>query len=114
MAGISGTKETGKMRVWLDDERPMPEGFDTHVKTADEAITLLKTGNVTAISLDHDLGLGKNDYNVACWIEIHAMAGTLKPIDLFVHTANPVGERNIWAALRSAMRYWRQNDNESR
>jgi hypothetical protein len=23
------------MRIWLDDKRPMPEGYDTHVKTAE-------------------------------------------------------------------------------
>lgn len=44
------------MRVWLDDERPMPLGFDVHVKTADEAIKLLANGQVKVISLDHDLG----------------------------------------------------------
>ena len=39
------------INVWLDDERPMPAGYDVHVKTAEEAIDLLKTGNVHKISL---------------------------------------------------------------
>lgn len=41
--------------LWLDDMRPAPEGW-THVKTIDEAIALLYTGNVRHCSLDHDLG----------------------------------------------------------
>lgn len=43
------------MKIFLDDCRPMPAGFDVYVKTAGEAIELLKTGKVTVISLDHDL-----------------------------------------------------------
>jgi hypothetical protein len=45
------------MRVWLDDQavRDPMDGW-TVVRTADEAIALLATGNVKMISLDHDLG----------------------------------------------------------
>jgi hypothetical protein len=95
-----------KMNVWLDDERPMPADYTVHVKTADEAIALLATGNVTKISLDHDLGLGKTGYSVAKWIEEHAMNGTLKKLHFSVHTQNPVGRQNICAALQNAERYW--------
>jgi hypothetical protein len=44
------------MRVWLDDMaiRDPSSGW-TIVRTADEAIALLMTGQVEAISLDHDL-----------------------------------------------------------
>ena len=43
------------MRVFLDDERATPPGW---VRTywPDEVITLLKTGDVVELSLDHDLG----------------------------------------------------------
>ncbi len=43
------------MKVYLDDERTTPEGW-YRVYWPDEAIELLKTGTVTNISLDHDLG----------------------------------------------------------
>jgi len=44
------------MRVWLDDQECRdPKGGWTVVRTADDAIDLLLTGEVTAISLDHDL-----------------------------------------------------------
>lgn len=44
-----------ELKVWLDDVRPAPPGW-THVKTAEEAITLLDTEEVVELSLDHDLG----------------------------------------------------------
>lgn len=95
------------MRVWLDDVRPMPEHFDVHVKTAQEAIDLLKTGKVTRMSLDHDLG---NDfmtgYDVAKFVEQAAFEGTLAPLRFSLHTDNPVGRKNMAAALRNAYKYW--------
>jgi len=42
-------------RVWLDDIRKKPFGFDVWVNTADEAIAALAVGDVELISLDHDL-----------------------------------------------------------
>jgi len=43
------------MKIYLDDIRKAPLGW-VHVYWPDEAIALLKTGDVTEISLDHDLG----------------------------------------------------------
>jgi hypothetical protein len=94
------------MKVWLDDERPMPKDYDIHVKTAEDAIQLLSEGNVTLISLDHDLGQIKTGYDVAKWIEQSAAIGSLKRIKLRVHTQNPVGRQNICMALQNAHKYW--------
>ena len=59
------------MKVWLDDLRPMPAGYDVHARTAAEGIALLTADCVTLISLDHDLGDEANGagYEVARWIE---------------------------------------------
>lgn len=43
------------MKVFLDDERTTPEGW-VRVYWPGESIALLQTGQVTDISLDHDLG----------------------------------------------------------
>lgn len=43
------------MKVYLDDERNTPEGW-TRVYWPDEAVSLLTSGAVVEISLDHDLG----------------------------------------------------------
>ena len=102
------------MRVWLDDVREMPHGFDHHVRTATEAITLLATGAVRQISLDHDLGDEENGtgYEVAKWIEAKAFAWGrgedtgLPPLEWQVHSQNPVGVGNMTQALRNAERFW--------
>lgn len=103
------------MRIWLDDERPMPPEYDTYCRTAEEAIELLKTNQVTDISLDHDLGTGySTGYEVAKWIEENAINGTLKPIQhLHVHSQNPVGKQNIKMALRNAKLHWMGESNGS-
>lgn len=97
------------MKIWVDDERPMPEGFDYHVKTAAEAIEIIQQGDVTKISLDHDLG-GVNDYEtgyfIAQFIEMAAHNSWIPALEWEIHTANPVGRRNMEAALRNADRYW--------
>lgn len=93
--------------MWLDDERPMPSGYTHHVKTANEAIELLKTGKVVTCSLDHDLGDGNGTgYDVAKWIEQQAHAGMLPKIRCKVHSQNPAGARNIKLALQSAYKAW--------
>lgn len=96
------------MRVYLDDERSMPSNFDIKVKTADEAIELIQSGNVTEISLDHDLGAEKTGYDVAKFIEQHAYNGGYR-FKTMIHTANPVGRKNILQALQNAEKYWNQH-----
>lgn len=101
------------MRIWLDDERPMPEGFTHHVKTAHEAIELLKTGQVEEISLDHDLGDGNGTgYDVAKFIEEQAVTGQTTKFRVRVHSQNVVGRENIKAALRNALRAWMEQNHE--
>ena len=43
------------MKIFLDDERPTPNGW-IGLRWPEEVIELLTTKNVTEISLDHDLG----------------------------------------------------------
>jgi hypothetical protein len=94
------------MRLYLDDLRPLPDDFDRLARTAGEAIDLLRAGRVTFLSFDHDLGTEETGYTVAKWIEQAAFEGTLPPLRWAIHTANPVGRRNIEAAMRNAERYW--------
>ena len=58
------------MKIFLDDERDPPEGW-TLVRWPQEVIDLLKTGKVSEISLDHDLGDDRKGtgYDVLTWIE---------------------------------------------
>jgi hypothetical protein len=43
------------MKLWLDDMRKPPFGYDLVAKTADECIQMIKDHRVEHVSLDHDL-----------------------------------------------------------
>jgi hypothetical protein len=90
---------TGELRVWLDDlldDRAAPAGW-IHVTTAPAAITLLETGRVIELSLDHDLGddeaAGKGVDVVDRIAEHQVIEGRdLWPRDgITIHSANPAG-----------------------
>lgn len=90
------------MRVYLDDIRQHPNGWE-RAYTAPEAIELLKTGKVTEMSLDHDLGddpaVG-DGYDVVKWIEeqVHVDENFVLP-EIKVHSANPVAHARMSIAL---------------
>jgi hypothetical protein len=94
------------MKLYLDDIRVTPQGYDLRAYTAAEAIDMLKTGTVTFISFDHDLGPERagTGYDVAKWIEeqVHTNPDFTMP-SWDVHSGNPVGARNINMAMLSAM-----------
>lgn len=94
------------MRLWLDDVREMPDSFDVHVETVEDAILFLEEYDVVEVSLDHDLGYDKTGYDLACWIEKAATEG-LPRLKWNIHSANPVGVAKMEAALQMADRYWR-------
>jgi hypothetical protein len=111
------------IRLWLDDERDpshwSPSSFFgikwTWVKTAKEAVELLRTGKVFEISFDHDLGEEQdpiyfNGYSVAQFIEQEAFYGTLDRIKWDVHSANPVGRKNIEACMQQADKFWAEHE----
>lgn len=104
------------MKVWLDDIREMPDEYTVHVKTAAAAIELLNTGQVTDISLDHDLGLPEeelgNGYQVACWIEEAAFNGEIPKLEWRVHSQNNVGVNRMVIALRAADSFWETRPQE--
>ena len=104
------------IKLWLDDIRPMPPTFNTYVKTAKEAIKYLESDKVTEISFDHDLGEPENGtgYDVAKWIEEAAYYKKIKPIKWQVHSANPIGAKNIENAMRMAEQFWSHNEQKRR
>ena len=60
-----------RIRIFLDDERPAPDGW-TLCRWPQDVIDLLKANpeNVEIVSLDHDLGdETRNGYHVLLWIE---------------------------------------------
>ncbi len=93
------------MKVYLDDERPTPEGWHP-VRWPDEAIRLLETGNVTHLSLDHDLGDDDRGtgYDVVLWIEEAVATRDFNPPEIQVHSSNSSARVKMEAGIRSIRR----------
>lgn len=88
------------MNVFLDDLRPAPEGW-VRVLWPDEAIALLKTGEVTHLSLDHDLGDDRRGtgYDVLLWIEEAVAVNGFRAPEIIIHSANPAARQRMAAAI---------------
>jgi len=96
------------MFLWLDDIRdPAQCGAIgvTWVKTYDEAVDLLKTGNVIIADLDHDLNIqqtlgltdgNKTGYDVIVWMEEH----NIWPEKVLIHSQNPSGKYKMLQAVQ--------------
>ncbi|KQZ30492.1 cyclic-phosphate processing receiver domain-containing protein [Duganella sp. Root1480D1] len=93
------------MRVYLDDERSTPEGW-MRVFWPEEAITLLESGSVVEISLDHDLGDDERGtgYDVVLWIEEAVALRGFKPPRISVHSANSSARDKMVAGIRAIER----------
>jgi hypothetical protein len=90
------------MRIYLDDIRKCPYDDWETVRTAEEAIDLLREEEVDEISLDHDLGTVLTGYDVACYIEgLVFQDRDYVPPKIYIHSANPVGIRKIQQAIDS-------------
>jgi len=108
------------MKLWLDDIRKPPWGYDFWAKTADEAIAILQEHPIEHCSLDHDLAdehyakqrpagyMGapgidrggyteKTGYAVLEWMHEH---NRWVP-DISVHTLNGRGGDDMMAKLRN-------------
>jgi hypothetical protein len=88
------------MKVFLDDERPTPDGWH-RVFWPDEAIRLLQTGAVEEISLDHDLGddTRGTGYDVILWIEEAVALRGFRPPRIIVHSANSSAVEKMLAGV---------------
>ncbi len=94
------------MNVYLDDERSTPKGW-VRVYWSNEAIELLKQGNVKAISLDHDLGDDKRGtgYDVLLWIEQEVHLNDFLPPKMKVHSANSSARLKMELAIKAIVDY---------
>lgn len=102
------------MKLYLDDERPTPEGWN-RAYTASEAIEHLKTGRVTHLSLDHDLGPQEagTGYDVCLFVEQKVFERAFDfdnpfiPPVMVVHSANPVGRKRMEDAIRQIYHHFK-------
>lgn len=111
------------MRIFLDDRRDPPifnritgemEKWDMVCRNIDEILPLVRSGQVTFISFDHDLGQGEDRDAIVVAKEIERLAAknAIPPIDYSIHSGNVIGAGNIDAAMKSAWRFWKEHENE--
>lgn len=93
------------MKLYVDDIRIAPEGW-TQAWNAREALIFLKEGNVTHLSLDHDLGDvdEPTGYWIMGWIEMAVYDNQIELPEIKFHTANPAGRENMQRCLDSIIR----------
>jgi hypothetical protein len=81
----------GKMKIFMDDERVTPEGWE-RTYTVEETKEKLLTRKVTHLSLDNDLGSldhTTEGYNVLDWLEEQVYNDPTFPVpEMTVHSAN--------------------------
>ena len=97
------------MKIWLDDVRPAPSGFELALSVNQAKALVLKAEEkgvqIELIDCDHDLGDyyldGGDGIKLLDWL---CERRTFYPIAL--HTANPVGRDNMQRLIN---RYWNQD-----
>lgn len=98
-----------QIKIFLDDLRDAPEGW-TIIRTAAECIRFMDANkdSIIAVSLDHDLGTDMSGYDVAK----HMAEYGIFPLEIRVHSMNPVGAQNIVQLLQryapEGTRIWHQ------
>jgi len=101
-----------KTYLYIDDERiPKTDQNWIIVRSYDAATSyILQNGIPDYISFDHDLGDSLNGYDIAKWLVNQELDGILTFPDEFefnVHSANPVGAKNINEYLIGYLKYRR-------
>lgn len=93
------------LKLYLDDERACPEGWTPAltVEAASHIITqhMAGDGNTFEVSLDYDLGEdGDMVHEKGTMLIFFFIDTQLYPTNVFLHTGNPVGRKNMeWALV---------------
>lgn len=99
------------MKVYLDDVRDTPTGY-VRCYWPSEVIELLKSREVTHLSLDHDLGddvvrhgTGGTGYDVLSWLEETVFYDHTFPLpEITIHSANSSAVLRMRAAVDQIQR----------
>lgn len=91
------------MKLWLDDIRDPPDESWEWAQSFSQMIWLLKKfGRPEIMSFDHDLGIdqatgtNRSGHDIIKWIaERDQNGGEWYPLEVRVHSANPVGAENV-------------------
>lgn len=99
------------IKIWVDDERPMPEGYDARARSVCEAILAIalfpgKYDEELFLDLDHDAGefrrFGGDFITILEFLEyMDKTVGAEGKIKVHFHSANPVGVKNMRAIVEN-------------
>ncbi len=97
------------MKVYMDDERHTPDGWERTFTVA-QTIALLETRKVTHLSLDNDLGWGQDEgYKVMDWLEETVYNDKTFPLpEVTIHSSNASRVEYMQRALRNIERIRQQ------
>jgi hypothetical protein len=96
------------MRLWIDDERPMPSDFTHRVKNSADALAILEASRANGdtpelISFDHDLSITDGNDDTSRRVMLWIIENDFWPAEMRFHTANPYGhEWLVGMAVRYA------------
>lgn len=114
------------LRLWLDDERPAPEGWIWCKNFVDLWVYLVDDWEqIKEISFDHDLGTDddpaparRNGTTITKWIleQLHFAGSSWQKHrwKWSVHSSNPVGRANMIANLKAMDKIWDQTEEEAK
>lgn len=90
-------------RLYVDDLRPCPEGWDV-ARNFHQAIVMLETTKYDEVSLDHDIAsfYGNKEMtgnDVLQYLIMRKLEGHHTPTSVLVHSANPVGRQKMLADI---------------
>ena len=92
-------------KVYLDDVRNPKTDDWIIIRNVPHLIMLIKLigDQIDVISLDHDLGENTpSGYDFVKWLEKQVFEGKYSAVpDLRVHSANPVGRKNLESGIRA-------------
>lgn len=92
-------------RLFIDDLRDPPDAIWRVARSSAAAIEILAGGGVTEVSFDHDLGGEDTAMRVVDWLDERVSTDPSFPMPAWtVHSANPVGQQRIRAALEAMER----------
>ena len=118
--------ESQGIRLWVDDLRDPKEsdakrkgaaGDEVWVKTPEEAIKIISTGNVISISLDGDLGEDENGKDlsgtdISKFIQGLALHNKIPRLKWAIHTDNGGKFKSMTMDLTRADDFWNRHEQE--
>ena len=102
------------VKLYVDDQRAAPPDWSL-ARTVDEAVAVLREGQVTELSLDFDLGDPRQGtgLRVLDWLEWALDKKSVRLPQLEAHSGSPVGRRRLEARIDELIRRFgpsRQDD----